>query len=69
MLSFSAVNSVSPLAYLDLMTRQEKKEVVAKGDATVRDHYFDTFVRRYGQTSQSVAVGAGRKIKADESGC
>lgn len=60
-------NSVSPLAYLDLMTRQEKKEVVAKGYATVREHYFDTFKRRYGQTSRTLWQSvAGRKIKADD---
>lgn len=58
-------NSVSPLAYLDLMTRQEKKEVVARSDATVRDHYFDTFTRRYAQTSRSLWRSVvGRKIKA-----
>lgn len=60
-------NSVSPLAYLDLMTRQEKKEVVAKGDATVREHYFDIFTRRYGQTSRTLWQSvAGRRIKADD---
>ncbi|BBB12513.1 sce7726 family protein [Sphingopyxis sp. FD7] len=60
-------NSVSPLAYLDLMTRQEKKEVVAKGDATVREHYFDTFTRRYGQTSLALWRSvARRKIKPDD---
>ncbi|RYE39852.1 MAG: hypothetical protein EOP21_10185 [Hyphomicrobiales bacterium] len=58
-------NSVSPLAYLDLLTRQEKKEVVAKGDTTVREHYFDTFTRRYGQTSRMLWQSvAGRKIKS-----
>ena len=60
-------NSVSPLAYLDLMTRQEKKEVVAKGGATVREHYFDTFTRRYGETSRTLwQSAAGRRIKADD---
>lgn len=60
-------NSVLPRAYLDLMTRQEKKEVVAKGDSTVREHYFDTFTRRYGETSRTLWQSvAGRKIKADD---
>jgi hypothetical protein len=62
-----AANSVSPLAYLDLMTRQEKKEVVAKANMTVRKHYFDTFTRRYEQTSLTLWRSvAGRKIKADD---
>lgn len=61
------VNSVLPRAYLDLMTQQEKKEVVAKGDATVREYYFDTFTRRYGETSRTLWQSvAGRKIKADD---
>lgn len=60
-------NSVSPLAYLDLMTRQEKKEVVAKGDSTVREHYFDTFTRRYGHTSRDLWRSvARRKIKPED---
>lgn len=60
-------NLVSPLAYLDLMTRQEKKEVLTKGDATLRQHYFDTFVSRYGQTSHKLWQSvAGRKIKAGD---
>lgn len=61
------VNSVSSQAYLDLMTRHEKKEVVAKTAATVREYYFDTFTRRYGQTSRTLWRSvAGRKIKADD---
>ena len=60
-------NSVSPVAYLDLMTRQEKKDVVAKGDATVREHYFHTFTHRYGQTSRTLWQSvAGRKITAED---
>lgn len=60
-------NSIASLAYLDLMTRHEKKEVVARGDATVREHYFDTFKLRYGQTSRTLWQSvAGRKIKADD---
>lgn len=60
-------NSVSPRAYLDLMTRQEKKEVVAKGNSTVREHYFDTFTRRYGETSRTLWQSvAGRKIRCDD---
>jgi hypothetical protein len=65
--STGTVNTVSVSAYLDLMTNQEKKQVAEKSDLTVREHYFDIFARRYGQTSlalwQSVA---GRKIKADD---
>lgn len=60
-------NAISPVAYLDLMTRQEKKDVVAKGHATVREHYFDTFARRYEQTSYALwRAVAGRKIKAED---
>lgn len=60
-------NSVSPVAYLDLMTRQEKKDVVAKGGGTLREHYFHTFTRRYGETSRALWQSvAGRKIKADD---
>lgn len=60
-------NSVSPLAYLDLMTRQEKNGVIAKGDVSVREYYFDTFMLRYGQTSRALWQSvAGRKIKAED---
>lgn len=60
-------HSVSSLAYLDLMTRQEKKDIVSKGSATAREHYFDTFARRYGEISRTFWQSvAGRKIKADD---
>lgn len=62
-----AANSVLPTSYLDLMTRPDKQEIVAKLNVTVREHYFDIFARRYGQTSKSFWQSvASRKIKADD---
>lgn len=60
-------NSILPRAYLDLMTRQEKKGFLTKGAATVREHYFDIFKSRYGESSRTFWQSvSGRKIKADD---
>jgi hypothetical protein len=61
------MNSITSQSYLDLMTRQEKKGLEASCNMGVRSHYFNTFTRRYGQTSLTLwDTVAGRKIKPED---
>ena len=60
-------NPIAPLAHIELMTRDEKKGVSMISAMTVREHYFEVFARRYGQTSAAFWRSvSGRPIKPSD---